>query len=106
LKATYTHIITKIEQLTDDIKSYNLSNNYPNPFNPTTTIKYQIPELSFVTLKVYDVLGNEIAILVNEEKSAGGYEVKFNAADLASGIYLYQLKAKEFVRTKKMLLIR
>jgi len=66
---------------------FQLYNNYPNPFNPTTTIKYQIPEISFVTIKVYDVLGNEIATLVNEEKPIGSYEVEFNASNLTSGIY-------------------
>ena len=73
---------------------YVLFQNYPNPFNPTTTIKYQIPELSFVTLKVYDVLGNEIATLVNEEKPVGNYEVEFNASELSSGIYFYQTASR------------
>jgi len=85
---------------------FNLSQNYPNPFNPTTTIKYQIPELSFVTLKIYDVLGNEITNLVNEEKSAGSYEVDFNATTLPSGIYFYKLQAGNFVETKKMVLLK
>jgi len=83
-----------------------LSQNYPNPFNPTTTIKYQIPELSFVTLKVYDVLGNEIETLFNGEKSAGIYELNWNAVNLPSGIYFYQLKAGSFVETKKMILMK
>ena len=77
-----------------------------NPFNPTTTIKYQIPELSFVTLKVYDVLGNEIATLVYEEKPVGSYEVDFNAIGLPSGIYFYKLQAGSFVETKKMVLMK
>ncbi len=68
---------------------FNLEQNYPNPFNPVTTIKYQIPEISFVTLKVYDVLGNEIATLVSEEKPAGSYEINFNSSNLSSGIYFY-----------------
>jgi len=80
--------------------------NYPNPFNPTTAIKYQIPELSFVTLKVYDVLGNEITTLVNEEKPAGLYEVEFNKNGLTSGVYFYQLKSESFVETKKMILLK
>ena len=83
-----------------------LAQNYPNPFNPTTTIKYQIPELSFVTPKIYNVLGREIATLVNQEKPVGEYEVEFNATSLPSGIYFYRLKAGEFVETKKMLLIK
>jgi hypothetical protein len=85
---------------------YSLAQNYPNPFNPTTAIKYQISELSFVTLKVYDVLGNEIAALVNEEKTAGSYEVDFNAKSLTSGVYFYRLQAGSFVETKKMVLLR
>lgn len=86
--------------------SYNLTQNYPNPFNPTTSIRYSIPKRSNVTLKVYDILGNEIAILVNEEKDRGVYTVTFNAVDLASGIYFYTLRADGFVQTKKMLLIK
>jgi predicted GH43/DUF377 family glycosyl hydrolase len=85
---------------------FELSQNYPNPFNPTTTINYQIPELSFVTLKVYGVLGNEIATLANEEKPIGSYEVEFNATALPSGIYFYRLQAGSFVETKKMVLIK
>ena len=88
------------------MKAYSLLNNYPNPFNPATIIKYQIPKLSFVTLKVYDVLGSEIATLVNEEKPAGSYEVEFNAASLPSGIYFYRLQAGSFVETKKMVLMK
>ncbi|MFC2093995.1 T9SS type A sorting domain-containing protein [Bacteroidota bacterium] len=104
------------------VKEFMLRQNYPNPFNPSTTIKYQIPELSFVTLKVYDVLGNEIATLVNEEKVIGSYEIEFsaiggsasggNAYTLPSGVYFYRLqvyapgRAGSFVETKKMILLR
>ncbi|MBT8377904.1 MAG: T9SS type A sorting domain-containing protein [Ignavibacteria bacterium] len=87
-------------------ESFSISQNYPNPFNPTSKIKYQIPELSFVTLKVYDVLGNEVATLVNEEKPTGTNEVEFNAEGLPSGIYFYQLKAGSFSETKKMILLK
>ncbi len=87
-----------------------LFQNYPNPFNPTTLIRYSIPQNSFVTLKVYDVIGNEIAELINEEKSAGNYEVEFsslkNNLKISSGVYLYQLRANDFVQTKKMILIK
>ena len=86
--------------------SYTLLQNYPNPFNPSTKIKYQIPDLSFVTIKVFDVLGNEIATLVNEELLAGEYEVDFNATILTSGIYFYQLNSADFIQTKKMILLR
>jgi hypothetical protein len=85
---------------------YRLYSNFPNPFNPTTTINYQIPELRFVTLKVYDVLGSEITTLVNEEKPVGSYQVEFGATELPSGIYFYQLKAGSFVETKKMVLMK
>ena len=83
-----------------------LNQNYPNPFNPATTINFRIPELSFVTLKVYDVLGGKIATIVNEEKLAGNYEVKFDASILPSGVYFYQLQAGGFVETKKMVLMK
>jgi len=92
---------------------FQLFDNYPNPFNPSTTIKYLIPELSFITLKVYDVLGNEIATLVYEEKPIGSYEAEFDATQLPSGIYFYRLQvysanggAGSFVETKKMVLLR
>ncbi len=93
----------------DDISSidnYKLEQNFPNPFNPNTTIKYQIPEISFITIKVYDVLGNEIATLVREEKPSGNYEVMFNASELSSGIYFYTLHAGKFIQTKKMMLLK
>jgi photosystem II stability/assembly factor-like uncharacterized protein len=99
------------------VNEFSLYQNYPNPFNPTTKIKYQIPlnppllkgeseAGGFVTLKVYDILGVEVATLVNEEKPAGEYEVEFDAAKLSSGIYFYKLQAGEFVSTKKMILLR
>ncbi|MCW9094671.1 MAG: T9SS type A sorting domain-containing protein, partial [Ignavibacteriaceae bacterium] len=87
-------------------KEYFLSQNYPNPFNPSTTIRWQQPETGLVTLKIYDVLGNEIVTLVNEEKSVGIYEINWNANKLSSGIYFYQLKAGSFSQTKKMILLK
>ena len=81
---------------------FQLCQNYPNPFNPSTKISYQIPELSFVTLKVYDVLGNEVITLVDEYKEAGIYEVEFDGSELTSGIYFYKFQAGLFVETKKM----
>jgi hypothetical protein len=86
--------------------TYELFDNYPNPFNPTTTIKYQIAEIGFVTLKVYDVLGNDIATLVDEDKPAGSYEVEFDGANLTSGIYFYQIRAENFIETKKMVMLK
>jgi hypothetical protein len=105
-KDLYSYIPTDVEKIVIEPSRYNLKQNYPNPFNPSTTIKYQIPELSFVTLIVYDVLGNEVATLVNEEKPLGNYEVEFNAINLPSGIYFYRLQAGNFVETKKMILMK
>jgi photosystem II stability/assembly factor-like uncharacterized protein len=95
------------------INNYLLQQNYPNPFNPTTKISYQIPASlnpsqggTLVTLKVYDILGKEVATLVNQEKTAGTYEVNFSAGGLPSGVYIYKMKAGDFVETKKMILLK
>jgi photosystem II stability/assembly factor-like uncharacterized protein len=91
-------------------QQFELSQNYPNPFNPSTKISWQSPVSSWQALKIYDILGNEVAALVDEFKSAGSYEVEFDASsgihNLASGIYFYQLKVGDFIETKKMVLIR
>jgi hypothetical protein len=88
------------------IKTFALSQNYPNPFNPATVISYQLPIDGLVSLKVYDMLGNEVATLVNEIKIAGEHQVEFNAGALASGIYFYRLQAGSFVETKRMMLMK
>jgi len=85
---------------------FELSQNYPNPFNPSTSIQYRVSSISQVILKVYDVLGNEVATLVNEEKPAGSYEVEFSAIGLASGMYLYTLQTDSYIETKKMVLMK
>ena len=92
-------------------KRFNLQQNYPNPFNPSTKIRYSIPHLSNVVIKVFDILGNEIETLVNEEKQSGTYEVEFNShsgevRNLTSGVYFYQLRARKYVEIKKMLLLK
>ena len=87
-------------------KNFILEQNFPNPFNPSTVISYRLPVTSEVTLKVYNVLGNEVATLVDEYKPAGSYETKFDASGLASGIYFYQLKAGTFVQTNKMAYVK
>ena len=87
-------------------QNFRLEQNYPNPFNPSTMIRYEIPERSFVTLKVFDVLGNLIATVVNEELPVGSYEVKFKAANLPSAVYFYRLQTDSFVSSKKMLLLK
>ena len=100
-------VITSLQEENDlQLNSYTLFQNYPNPFNPSTTIQYAISSPQFVTLKVFDLLGREVATLVNEEKPAGTYEVSFRAANLASGIYFYRLQAGNFVETRKMILLR
>ena len=104
--------VTFIEVRKEIASSFLLMQNHPNPFNPSTTINYQIPAFNFVTLKVYDVLGNEVATLVNEEKSAGEYEVEFNSSwtgrglSLPSGVYFYQLRVNSFVESRKMILMK
>jgi hypothetical protein len=97
---------TSVESENSIVNGFNLLQNYPNPFNPSTTIRYEIPERSFVTLKVFDILSNEISVLVDEMKEAGKYEINFNASGLASGIYIYRLNANEFVYAKKMILLK
>jgi hypothetical protein len=105
---TYTLLktITDIVQEEHQLQKFSLNQNYPNPFNPSTIIKYEIPELSFVTIKVFDVLGNEITTLVNEEKTIGNYEVEFDATNFPSGIYFYKLQSGPFVESKKMILLK
>ena len=86
--------------------TFALEQNYPNPFNPSTIIKYSIPENGFVKLSVYNLVGEEVRVIVNEMLDAGFYEVTFNATDLPSGIYFYKLQAGSFVETKKMVLMK
>ena len=93
----------KLDEIPSD---YSLSNNYPNPFNPTTTIKYSIKESGLVSLKVFDVLGKEVIDLVNEVKPVGVYETEFNANDLPSGVYICSLRVNDFVSYRKMVLLK
>jgi hypothetical protein len=98
---------TDVQEISSEIPdNFNLSQNYPNPFNPSTNLEYSIPEASFVQLKIYDVLGNEVAELVNEEQSAGTYRADFNAGDASSGIYIAKLSVGENVKTIKMTLMK
>jgi aminopeptidase N len=104
----YFGALTSVEdEISSDIPTtYSLNQNYPNPFNPSTVISYSLPENSNVTIKLFDILGNEVAVLVDEAKSAGRYELSFDAGNLTSGIYFYQIKADNFFDTKKMLLVK
>jgi hypothetical protein len=99
-------IVGMDEDVAEAPEFYNVSQNYPNPFNPTTKIKYSIPQLSNVVIKVFDILGNEIETLVNDEKPAGIYEITWNAEKFPSGVYFYQIKAGNFIQTKKMILLK
>jgi len=102
-------IITDVKNETPNrIKEFMLFQNYPNPFNPTTIINYSVPKTSLVTIKLYDVLGREIEILVNEERKPGSYSVQLSAvsSQLSSGVYFYKMEAGGFVDTKKLILMK
>lgn len=94
------------EPASDVLEDFKLYQNYPNPFNPVTMIKYQIPKEFFVSVKVYDIIGNEVAVLVNKQQKAGYYELQFDAGSLSSGVYFYRLTSEDFVLTKKMILLK
>lgn len=98
---TYNNLVS-----TEVPKDYALYQNYPNPFNPVTNIKYDLPQNSFVSIKVYDVTGKLVDVLINENLTAGRYEVVWNASPYASGVYFYRIEAGDFKQTKKMLLIK
>ena len=98
--------ITSVNENDSPASNYSLKNNYPNPFNPSTTIEYSIPEYSYVSITVTDLLGEKVAVLVDGEEAAGNYRVKFNGTSLPSGIYFYTLKAGTQVISKKMVLMR
>ncbi|NIR71416.1 T9SS type A sorting domain-containing protein [candidate division KSB1 bacterium] len=101
-------IVTSVEQIPDETlpKEFRLEQNYPNPFNPTTTIAFQIPKRSDVTLKLYDIRGRKITTILDEQLDPGKYEVKFNASALSSGVYFYQIQADEFVKSRKLTLLK
>jgi hypothetical protein len=97
---------TNVNNTEGSVYSYELSQNYPNPFNPVTYINYSIPKSGFVKLSVFDILGKEVATLVNSNKSEGSYEVIFDASRLSSGIYFYKITVGEFIDVKKMSVIK
>ncbi|HEY6436732.1 MAG TPA: T9SS type A sorting domain-containing protein, partial [Ignavibacteriaceae bacterium] len=108
--------LVNVDEFSGTVSDFRLEQNYPNPFNPRTTIKFHIAEFGYIRLSVYDVLGNEVAILVDEVKDAGSYEIEFsakggsapggNAYSLSSGIYFYKLNAENFSDTKKLILLK
>jgi hypothetical protein len=100
------NIVSSVEVIESELNSFTLYQNYPNPFNPSTVIRYHLPTTSYVELKVYDVLGSEVANLISEEQHSGMYEEEFNAAGLPSGFYFYKLQAGSFVEAKKMVLMK
>jgi hypothetical protein len=109
-----SNIILKISKGPDVPRQFALEQNYPNPFNPTTTIRYQIADARLVTLKIYDVLGREVATLVNEIKQPGYYSLQWNGSNIGSGLYFYRLEARQtaggqagtFTETKKLILMK
>ncbi len=105
LHTTTGGVITDVRE-ENTVRNFRLYQNYPNPFNPTTTIEYQIPARNFVALKIFDVLGNEVSTLVNEEKEAGRHEYILIAEKLGSGVYYYQIISGSYIETKKMVLIK
>jgi hypothetical protein len=99
-------IISEICGIKNKIYSIIYDQNYPNPFNPVTKINFNIPKSEIVTLKIYDILGKEVAILMNEIRNAGKYLIEFNAKNLSSGVYLYRIEAGDFKAVKQMLLLK
>lgn len=95
-----------IQQISSIVKEFSLSQNYPNPFNPNTKINFSIPKSDYVSLRVYDMLGREVSVLVNGQLTAGEYQADFNAKGLSSGMYYYSLRAGEYVDVKKMVLVK
>jgi len=99
--------MTSVKEIAAEIPgSFALLQNYPNSFNPSTTISFDIPQRSHVKLVVYDVLGREVKILVDDEKAAGRYEVKFDATGLTSGVYFYRIVAENFTQVREMVVVK
>jgi len=106
-KRPLSEVITSVNQIKNNIPDkFELYQNYPNPFNPSTTINYSVSNSGIVTIKIYDILGREVATLVNEEKMPGNYTVNFNGTNLSSGVYFYKMETRSFIQTKKLLLLK
>jgi hypothetical protein len=106
LREAYESSTTSVETISQTPMNFELRQNYPNPFNPVTTIKYQMPNAGIVTLKIFDILGREVATLVNEQKQPGKYDVQWNASNNSSGLYFYRIQTEKIVETKKMVLLK
>jgi Secretion system C-terminal sorting domain len=107
IKTTNGGELVPIKEIQSEVpQSYSISQNYPNPFNPSTHFRIRIAEYGLVRLTVYDVLGREVQVIVNQQLSPGTYEVGFDGSDLSSGVYFYTLSANEFVESRKMVLIK
>ena len=106
-KSSNFDYLTAVTPYSNEVpKSFALYQNYPNPFNPTTNIKFDLPKSGFVSLKLYDILGNEVQSLVDGNQQAGVYNITVNASNLASGVYFYTLRTDSYVETKKLALIK
>ena len=107
-KITVPGLVTEVRdnKMRDIPSDFSISQNYPNPFNPSTTISFALPKASIVELKIFNLLGQEVATLLNEEKSAGNYKINYNASEVTSGVYFYRIKAGDFVQTQKMILLK
>lgn len=106
-KSLYGDLVTSVSDNNNSVPTeYSISQNYPNPFNPTTSISYSLPEVAFVKIKVFDILGREVSTLVNGEQSAGTHSIKFDASKLSSGIYFYSIETPNYTNIKKMMLVK
>ena len=105
---TTFELVTSVEQIEDDLlpTEFRLEQNYPNPFNPSTTIQFAVPKNSHVTINIYDILGREVATLIDDEYQPGRYKVVFEAGQIASGLYVYRIQAGDFLQTRKLMLLK
>ncbi len=101
-------LVTSVEQIEDELlpTEFRLDQNYPNPFNPSTTIRFALPKTSNVTIKIYDVLGRQVATLVDEKYQPGVYKIIFEAGELASGLYIYRIQTEGFTQSRKLMLLK
>jgi hypothetical protein len=104
--SNFTQLPTGVKDEKITLRNYELYQNYPNPFNPTTTLRYSIPKDGVVTLKIYNILGQKVAVLVNEYQKANDYQIQFDSKGLASGVYIYRLQVNDFSQSKKMILLK